>query len=148
MKVVAIIQARMGSSRLPNKVMRKINDVPMIGLLLARLSLSKEINQIIIATTTNSKDDELVEYLKSQGYKCERGSENDVLKRFYFAAKNNQAEIVVRITGDCPLIDSQIVDSCIQELKAQGKDYFSNIMPASYPDGLDVEVLTMNALKR
>lgn len=147
MKVVAIIQARMGSSRFPNKVMRKINDVPMIGLLLARLSLSKEINQIIIATTTNSKDDELVEYLKSQGYKCERGSENDVLERFYFAAKNNQAEIVVRITGDCPLIDSQIVDSCIQELKAQGKDYFSNIMPASYPDGLDVEVCTFEALE-
>jgi len=148
MKIVAIVQARMGSTRLPNKVMKTINGVPVIELLLLRLSKAKEIGQIVVATSTDPRDTPLVNHIRSLGYACERGSESDVLDRFVRAAEAHEADVVVRITGDCPLVDPQIVDDCIRQFKEKTCDYLSNVEPPSYPDGLDVEVVTLTALQR
>lgn len=148
MKVVAIVQARMGSTRLPNKVMKPIGGVPMIELLLSRLSRAEEVDQIVVATSTDERNQPLIEHVRKLGYACEAGSENDVLDRFVQAAKRHEADIVVRITGDCPLVDSDLVDEAVQNFKDAGADYFSNISPPTYPDGLDIEVFTFEALER
>ncbi len=148
MKIVAIVQARMGSTRLPNKVMRPIGGVPMIELLLARLAQSKQIDQIVLATSTDARNTPLVEHVQKLGYTCVRGSESDVLDRYLVAARQAQADVVVRITGDCPLIDPALVDQVINRFKAEGVDYLSNTAPASYPDGLDTEVFCLQALER
>jgi glutamate-1-semialdehyde 2,1-aminomutase len=148
MKVVAIVQARMGSTRLPNKVMKPIAGIPMIELLLSRLARSKQINQIVLATSSDVRNTPLVEHVQMLGYACVRGSESDVLDRYLVAARQAQADVVVRITGDCPLIDPSLVDLVIAQFKAQGVDYLSNTAPASYPDGLDTEVFTLQALER
>ncbi len=148
MKVVAIVQARMGSTRLPNKVMKPIGGVPMIELLLTRLAKAKQIDQIVLATSTDERNTPLVEQVQKLGYTCVRGSESDVLDRYLVAARQAQADVVVRITGDCPLIDPALVDQVIAQFKVQGVDYLSNIAPATYPDGLDTEVFTLQALQR
>lgn len=148
MKVVAIVQARMGSTRLPNKVMKQIADVPMIELLLTRLAKSNQIDQIVLATSTNENNTPLVEHVQKLGYTCVRGSESDVLDRYLIAARLAQADIVVRITGDCPLIDPVLVDLVIAQFKAKDVEYISNAAPATFPDGLDTEVFTMQALER
>ena len=148
MKIVAIVQARMGSTRLPNKVMKPIGGVPMIELLLARLAQSKQIDQIVLATSTDERNNPLVDHVQKLGYTCVRGSESDVLDRYLVAARQAQANLVVRITGDCPLIDPALVDEVIKQFKAEGLDYLSNSAPATYPDGLDTEVFTLNALER
>jgi glutamate-1-semialdehyde 2,1-aminomutase len=148
MKIVAIVQARMGSTRLPNKVMKPINGIPMIELLLNRLSHSKELDQIIVATSIDERNTPLVEHVISCGYHCEQGNETNVLERYISAAKKHQTDIIVRITGDCPLVDSELVDECIRRFKIEQVDYFSNISPATYPDGLDIEVFTLGALEK
>lgn len=148
MKIIALVQARMGSTRLPNKVMKPIGGIPMIELLLARLSRAKELNQIVVATSMDSRNQPLVEHVKKLGYACEQGSENDVLERFVDAACKHQADVVVRITGDCPLVDPELVDEVIRRFKAAGVDYFHNISPPTYPDGLDIEVCTFKALEQ
>lgn len=148
MKIVAIVQARMGSTRLPNKVMKPIGGVPMIELLLSRLSKAKEVDQIIVATSIDQRNKPLVEHIQKLGYTCEQGSENDVLDRYVQAAKQQQADVVVRITGDCPLVDPALVDEVIRRYKDAGVDYFSNISPPSYPDGLDIEVCSFKALEQ
>lgn len=148
MKIVAIVQARMGSTRLPNKVMKPISGIPMIELLLTRLARAKEVDQIVLATSVDERNLSLVEYVRELGYPCEQGSENDVLDRYVQAAKKHQADVVVRITGDCPLVDPDLVDECIRRFKAAGVDYFSNTNPPTYPDGLDIEVCTFKALEQ
>ncbi len=148
MKVVAIVQARMGSTRLPNKVMKPVDGVPMIELLLSRLSKAQEVDQIIVATSTDERNKPLVAHVQKLGYACEQGSENDVLDRFIQAARKHRADVVVRITGDCPLVDAALVDEVISRFRAAGVDYFSNINPPTYPDGLDIEVCTFEALNR
>ena len=148
MKVVAIVQARMGSARLPNKVMKSIGGVPMIELLLARLSAAKQIDQIVVATSVDKKNQPLAEHVERLGYLCVRGSENDVLERYLDAARQAQADVVVRITGDCPLIDPFLVDEAVSQFTQQGVDYLSNISPPTYPDGLDVEVFSIAGLER
>ena len=148
MKIVAIVQARMGSIRLPNKVMRLINGTTMIELLLARLSKSKKIDQIVIATSTNKNNAPLIQHVEKLGYVCLSGSENDVLSRYIIAAKKVQADIIVRITGDCPLIDPALVDKVIEQFITSGVDYFSNTLPPTFPDGLDAEVFSLQALER
>jgi len=146
-KIIAIVQARMGSTRLPNKVMKTINGVPMIELLLARLSQSKELDQIVVATSIDTKNSPLIEHVWALGYACEQGSENDVLERYVNAAKAHQADVVVRITGDCPLVDPDLVDECVRRFRTEHADYLSNAKPPSYPDGLDIEVVTFTALE-
>ena len=148
MKVVAIVQARMGSTRLPNKVMKPIDGVPMIELLLGRLARAKEVDQIIVATSIDEKNLPLVAHVHSLGYSCEQGSENDVLDRYVQAARAHQADVVVRITGDCPVVDPELVDEVIRKFKTANVDYFNNISPPTYPDGLDIEVCTFNALEK
>ncbi len=148
MKVIALVQARLGSVRLPEKVLRQIADKPLIELLLTRLSCSTEIDKIVVATSEEPLNNKLQLFVESLGFQCSRGSEKDVLKRFYESAKYFNADIVVRITGDCPLIDSRLVDQCIQGFKDANVDYFSNIDPATFPDGLDVEVMSFIALER
>lgn len=148
MKVVAIVQARMGSTRLPNKVMKPIVGVPMIELLLARLSRCEKIDQIVLATSTDDRNTPLVKHVQKLGYTCTRGSESDVLERYLLAARLAQADVIVRITGDCPLIDPDLVDNAIDQFMATGVDYLSNAVPATYPDGLDTEVFSLDALER
>lgn len=148
MKIIAIVQARMGSTRLPNKVMKVIGGVPMIELLLKRLARSNEIDQIVVATSTDERNHKLVDHVEKLGYVCEQGSENDVLDRYLQAAKKHKADVVVRITGDCPLVDSELVDEVIRGFKAAEVDYFSNVAPPTFPDGLDIEVFTYQALER
>jgi len=148
MKVVAIVQARMGSTRLPNKVMELINGKPMIELLLRRLEKARELNEIVLATSEDPKNQPLIKHISQLGFRYWQGSESDVLDRYLHAAHFAEADIVVRITGDCPLIDPAIVDSVIRHFKSDSADYCSNTIPATYPDGLDVEVFTIKALER
>jgi glutamate-1-semialdehyde aminotransferase/spore coat polysaccharide biosynthesis protein SpsF (cytidylyltransferase family) len=146
-KIVAIVQARMGSTRLPNKVMMKINGVPMIELLFNRLSKSKNINQVVLATSNNENNIPLIEHVKNLGYKAFSGDENNVLDRYFYAAKLFEADVIVRITGDCPLIDSALVDEVINGFIDTNSNYASNREPPTYPDGLDVEVISIKALE-
>lgn len=148
MKTVAIVQARMGSTRLPGKVMMKIGGVPMIEVLLARLSRARELDQIVVATSTDPRNLPLVEHVRGLGYACEIGSEQDVLLRYLNAARSNQADVIVRITGDCPLVDPALVDQAVLGFRNADVDYFSNVEPATYPDGLDIEVFSLAALER
>lgn len=148
MRVAAIVQARMGSTRLPNKVMKLIHEKPMIELLLARLSLAKEVDQIVVATSNNVNNDPLEVLVNSLGHRCYRGSEANVLSRYKEAAQEVNADVVIRITGDCPLVDPKLVDLIVKRFLANDVDYLSNVAPTSFPDGLDVEVFKFSALKR
>lgn len=148
MKIVAIVQARMGSTRLPNKVMKHIVGVPMIELLLRRLEKSKMIDEIIVATSVSEINDPLVKHVEKLRYACVRGSEDNVLERYFKAASLARADVILRITGDCPLIDPVIIDVMIQEFGKAEVDYLSNVAPPTYPDGLDVEIFTFDALRR
>jgi glutamate-1-semialdehyde 2,1-aminomutase len=148
MKVVAIVQARMGSTRLPNKVMKLINGTPMIEILLARLARAEELDEIILATSDDPRNQPLIDHVVGLGYRCWQGSENDVLNRYLEAAHGAGADVVVRITGDCPLTDCAVVDEVIRRFKASAVDYCSNTNPPTYPDGLDVEVFSVAALER
>lgn len=148
MKIIALVQARMGSTRLPNKVMKRIGGVPMIEILLSRLSQAKELSQIVVATSIDPRNQVLIDHVRSLGFDCEQGSENDVLDRYVQAGRTHHADAIVRITGDCPLVDPDLVDECIQKFKAGNLDYLCNGDPPSYPDGLDIEVVKFSALER
>jgi glutamate-1-semialdehyde 2,1-aminomutase len=146
-KTLAIVQARMDSTRFSGKVMANICGMPMIELLLERLMRASLIDKVLIATSKNSSNDLLVEYVEKLGYTVFRGDEDDVLDRYYQAAKEEKADLVLRITGDCPLVDPVIVDKVITRLKDEDVDYASNIFPPTFPDGLDAEVFTFHALE-
>lgn len=148
MKVVAIVQARMGSTRLPKKVMKPIGGKPMIELLLARLARAREIDEIVIATAEDSSNQPLAEHVRALGYQCILGSETDVLDRYIKAGRAAKADVVVRITGDCPLVDPALVDMCIRKFRDGNVDYLSNVVPATFPDGLDIEVFRFDALEQ
>ena len=148
MKVLAIVQARMGSTRFPDKVMQRIGEVPMIELLLNRLSGSKSIDKIILATSNDKRNLQLVEHVQKMGFEVYQGSENDVLERYYEAAKGYKPDTVVRITGDCPLMDAQLVDDIIAEYNKIKLDYLSNTINPTYPDGLDIEVFSFFSLEK
>ena len=148
MKVVAVVQARLGSTRLPNKVMATIGDVTLIGFLLRRLSKSQLIDEIILATSTNPVNDPLSQHVSDLGYSVVRGSEDDVLDRYLLAANSTSADVVIRITGDCPLVDPDLVDQMLTQFFEANVDYLSNTNPPTFPDGFDVEVFTTTALKR
>jgi glutamate-1-semialdehyde aminotransferase/spore coat polysaccharide biosynthesis protein SpsF (cytidylyltransferase family) len=137
----------MGSTRFPDKVMQPVCGEPLIGHLLARLSGAKRIDQIVLATTENTQDEPLARYVSELGYTVFQGEEDDVLDRYYQAAKQANADVVVRITGDCPLIDPELVDGIVTKFVEAGVDYASNVSPPTYPDGLDTEVFTSQALE-
>ncbi|MFM8902548.1 MAG: cytidylyltransferase domain-containing protein, partial [Actinomycetota bacterium] len=117
--------------------MKPINDKTMIELLLSRLSNSKMIDEIVVATTNQENDLALAELVDDLGYRVFRGSQLDVLDRYLGAAEMAGAEVVVRITGDCPLIDPDVVDECVRKFFSAKVDYLSNTQPPSFPDGLD-----------
>jgi glutamate-1-semialdehyde aminotransferase/spore coat polysaccharide biosynthesis protein SpsF (cytidylyltransferase family) len=148
LKIIALVQARMGSTRLPGKVMKTVVNSPVIELLLKRLSLSKRINQIILATSQNPENGALVEHVSNLGFTVFQGNENDVLDRFYQASKIYQGDIIVRITGDCPFVDPVLVDSIIDKFIEGQFDYFTNTLPPTFPDGLDVEVFSFEVLEK
>ena len=148
-KTLAIVQARMGSSRFPGKVLKPLpGGHSLIGFLLARLVKSTAIDKIVVATTDREIDAPFADHVKKLGYEVFRGSENDVLDRYYHAALPHSPEQVVRITGDCPLIDPELVTQVIELLASQTADYASNVSPPSFPDGLDIEAFTFSSLKR
>jgi glutamate-1-semialdehyde 2,1-aminomutase len=147
MKTVAIVQARMGSKRFPDKVMKRMQGTPLIELLLQRLSAAQQVDQIILATSVDARNDPLETHVKGLGYSVYRGDEQDVLDRYYQAARAAQADVVIRITGDCPLVDAVLLDSVITAFKAAAVDYACNTDPPTYPDGLDLEVFSFAALE-
>jgi glutamate-1-semialdehyde 2,1-aminomutase len=147
MKVMAIVQARMKSTRLPGKVMEPINGIPLIEYLLKRVSKSKKIDSIIVATSDAREDDVLEKYLVGIGYQCHRGSEANVLERYLGALEVYAPDVIVRITGDCPLIDPILIDKIIDTFFEKNVDYVSNISPPTFPDGQDIEVFSAEVLK-
>lgn len=146
--IVCILQARLSSSRLPGKVLKLILERPVLELEIERVKRAKKINKIILATSTNAQDAPLIKIAEKMGVAFYQGSLEDVLDRYYQAAQNYQAEHVVRITGDCPLIDPEIIDNIISLHLKTGADYTSNVHPPTFPDGLDVEVFKFSVLKR
>ena len=141
----------MGSTRLPEKVLMEVDDVPLLKIMLSRVEKSKLIDKIIIATSILPNDDQIEEFCQKNGYECFRGSENDVLSRYYECAKKYNADMIVRLTADCPLIDPEIIDEVITCYINQNVDYAANTVPPetnTYPDGSDVEVFSMSALKK
>lgn len=148
--ITAIIQARMGSTRLPGKVLMKIGDHIMLKYMIDRVSKSKLIDQVVIATSVNELDDEIEKFCLIHNFNCYRGSENDVLDRYYCAAKKFSSKIIVRMTADCPLVDPVIIDKTIKLFLDKKVDYAANAVPPDekkYPDGSDVEVFSFDNLK-
>lgn len=152
MKVVCLVQARVGSTRLPGKILKEICGKTILHHEIDRLKKCKEIDEIVIATTDKEDDDKIVNEAKKLSVKYFRGSENDVLSRFYYAAKENNADIIVRVTSDCPCIDFEILDKMLIYFKDKYKekqvDYLSNTINRTYPRGYDIEIFTFSALEK
>lgn len=151
MKIGCIIQARMGSSRLPNKVLMKFpydGEKSNLQWIIERANKTKKIDQIILATTLDSVDDPIEKLATKNGIVCFRGDVNNVLSRYYLAAKENSLDVIVRITGDCPCIDPMVIDEVIRGFLKADNDYCSNTLCRSYPHGLDVEVFSFVALRQ
>ena len=152
MKVVCLVQARVGSTRLPGKILKEICGKTILHHEIDRLKKCKEIDEIVIATTDKEDDDKIVNEAKKLSVKYFRGSENDVLSRFYYAAKENNADIVVRVTSDCPCIDFEILDKMLiyfkEKYKEKQVDYLSNTIKRTYPRGYDIEIFTFSALEK
>jgi len=151
-KIVAIIQARMGSSRLPGKVLKEIAGKPMLEHVVERVRQVKTIQQVVVATTIDEADDPLEALCREKSYACYRGSMHDVLDRFYQAAGQYQASVVVRLTADCPLLDPEVVENTLMAFLIGRVDFAANRLPPpfkrTYPIGLDTEICTFEALKR
>ena len=145
--MLAILQARCSSSRLPGKVLKPILGQAMIARHIERLRRSQRISQLLVATSTEPSDDPLAKLCSELKVSCFRGSLDDVLDRFYQAAKAFPSEHLLRLTGDCPLADPNVIDRCIEFHLAGGYDYTSNALQASFPDGLDVEVFRFKCLE-
>jgi glutamate-1-semialdehyde 2,1-aminomutase len=147
MNVLLITQARMGSTRLPGKVLKEISGKTLLQIHLERLSKSKEIDQILVATTDKQEDNQISALVKKLGYSVYCGSESDVLDRYYKAAKPYSPEWVVRVTADCPLIDASLVDEVIRFTRLHKAEYGTNTLVEHFPDGQDVEVFKFSALE-
>jgi glutamate-1-semialdehyde 2,1-aminomutase len=147
-RTAVILQARFGSSRLPGKVLADLAGRPMLAFQIERLRRCKDVDEILIATTDQKADDTLAVLGASLGVTTIRGSDEDVLSRFILAAKFTNANVIVRVTGDCPFVDPDLLSTLIYEFHLQSVDYLSNCSPPSYPDGLDLEVFTREALVR
>ena len=148
MKIVAIIQARMGSTRLPGKVLKDLGGETVLARVVARVRRSQEIGEVVIATTREPEDDAIVEECRRLSVRVFRGEGHDVLDRYYQTAKEEKAEAIVRITSDCPLIEPEITDATIRAFLDRRPDYASNVLERTYPRGLDTEIMTWNALSR
>lgn len=152
MNVVCIMQTRTGSTRLPNKVLKKICGKTVLEHDIDRLKKATTIDKIVVATTTLEQDNIVVEIAQKSSVGYFKGSKDDVLSRYYYAAKENNADVVIRVTSDCPLIDPKIIDDMMLKFvelrKKENIDYLSNKIKMTYPRGLDVEIFTFEALER
>lgn len=150
MKTEVYIQARMGSTRLPGKILKEVDGRPLLDYLIERVNQSKECDGIVVLTTTEPRDDVIEEYCQKRGVHCFRGSEQDVLDRYYKAALQRKPDAIVRITSDCPLIDPEVIDEVVGMFRKDYPkiDYASNSLERTYPRGLDVEVFSFSALER
>ena len=146
MKTLIIVQARMTSTRLPGKVLLPLAGEPMLTRLIERLRRVRRADGIVVATSTNATDDPIAALCSQLGVPCHRGSEHDVLSRYADAARLHGADVVVRITSDCPLIDPALIDQTIAAFDEGGSDYVSNMLPPTWPYGMAVEVFSAAAL--
>ena len=147
MRVNAIIQARCGSTRFPNKVFADINGKPLLWHVVNRLKYAKLIDDIIVATTISSKDDPIDKWCQKENVKCFRGSEEDVLGRYYSASVRFPSDVIVRITADDPFKEPSVIDGVVGKLLNEKLDLCTNNFPPSFPEGLDCEAFTFNTLK-
>jgi len=150
-KTVAIIQARMNSSRLPGKVLKSIAGRPLISYMYERVLAAYEIDEVVFATSREASDNPVFEFCSNNNIPCERGSLDDVLDRYHQVAKTLKADIIVRLTGDCPIIDPAVIDDVVNTFKQSDYDYVANTAPPegfTYPEGMDVEVFSMFALEQ
>lgn len=147
-KTILITQARLGSTRLPGKVLKEIKGESLLQIHLNRLKKCKKVSKIIVATTVVEGDDLIYDKVKEWGYDSFRGSESDVLDRFYQSVKDEKPDWIVRVTSDCPLIDPNLVDDVVSFVQQNDKDYGSNVLIENFPDGQDIEVLKFSALEK
>lgn len=151
MRCVAIIQARMGSSRLPGKVLMSVGGQPMLEQVVRRTERATQIDDVVIATTTSDRDQAITNLCAEHDWLCHRGSENDVLARYVETARAHRADVVVRVTSDCPLIDPAVIDAVVGLLttRLDRLDYVCNFLPVrTFPRGLEVEAFTRAALEQ
>jgi spore coat polysaccharide biosynthesis protein SpsF len=148
MTVLGILQARMTSRRLPGKVLKPILGVPMLARQIERIRRARELEKLVVATSTDSTDDPVAELCTRIGITCFRGSLNDVLERYHHAALQFDPRYIVRLTGDCPLTDPEVIDAAIHMCRDGAFDYVTNAIEGGYPDGLDVEVFTLASLQQ
>lgn len=146
-KTILITQARTGSTRLPGKILMEVDGIPLLKIHLDRLSKAKKLDKIIVATTVNKEDDIIENLAREWGFDFFRGSENDVLDRFYKAVEKVRPTWIVRVTSDCPLLDPELIDAVITFSQVNDVDYASNGMVENFPDGQDVEVFKFSALE-
>jgi spore coat polysaccharide biosynthesis protein SpsF len=148
MKVVAIVQARMESTRLPGKVLMDLSGETMLSRVVGRVRRAKLINEVLVATTDGAADDAIVAECRKVSVPVSRGDQNDVLDRYFRAAQLSKADVIVRITSDCPLIDPEVTDKTVAAFLEKLPDYASNTLERTYPRGLDTEVISFAALSR
>ncbi len=150
MRIEIFIQARMGSTRLPGKVLKKVSGKALLDYLVERLADAKEVDGVVILTSIEEADDVIEHFCQERGIACYRGSENDVLDRYYQTALQRKPDGIVRVTADCPLVDPEVLDDVVREFKDNYPkfDYVSNGLERTFPRGLDVEIFSFEALKK
>jgi len=148
MRIVTIVQARQTSKRLPNKVLKKINQFSIIEIIVKRLKKLNLVNDIIVAIPDNKMNDKLSKHLIEKKIKIFRGSEKNVLDRYYQAAKKNKADVIVRITADCPFVDIKIIENGLKIFLKNRYYFVSNTIKRTYPDGLDISIFSFDLLKK
>jgi spore coat polysaccharide biosynthesis protein SpsF (cytidylyltransferase family) len=147
-KTFIIIQARLGSTRLPGKILKEINGKSLLEILLLRLEKVKGIAGICVATTEHENDDKVEDHVKKLGYPCFRGSTNDVLDRYYQSAKKLNAKTIIRVTSDCPIFSSEVLTEGLDTFVKNSLSYASNVQPPTYPDGLDYSIFSFELLEQ
>ena len=145
---LAVLQARMSSNRLPGKVLMEVNGKPMIYWQIQRILQSKEISKLVVATSDHPTDDVLVKYLESINFEFVRGSLDDVLARFIKVENIYSPDSIIRLTGDCPLVMPELIDSMLKKFYEVNVQYLSNIIELTYPDGLDIEIIKAGTLNK
>lgn len=147
-RCVVIIQARLGATRFYGKPLKEVLEKPLLFYVVDRCRHASLVNEVVVATTTHSRDDQIVSFCQNTKIPCVRGSEEDVLSRYVLAAKKTDAEVIVRITADCPLVDPEVIDKVLSQYEKESCDYISNTLDRTFPRGLDVEVFSRNALEQ